>query len=101
MSVFINKCLYLHVSLTTPRHNTSDRCKEKTIGHKEKAFIGALFLAARNLANSIEVKDEATIDAQCGICISANTGKKHIRRGLLRCSFNFDGQCKSLELRDE
>ena len=65
-------------------------CMAKSDMTYRKAFIGALFLTRWNLANSqLVVKDEATVDVLCGICIFASDGNKHIRRGLLRCSFNY------------
>ena len=38
---------------------------------------------------TLVVKDEATVDVLCGICRFASDGNWHIRRGLLRCSFNY------------
>ena len=76
-------------------------------------YYGALFLTHQESRKfSITVKDEATVDVQCVIwyyliadyCLYGSSRGKiryHIMRGLLRCSFNCDGQCESLRTWDE
>ena len=55
-----------------------------------KAFIDALFLTYQESSKFIlVVKNEATVDAQCGICIFAGKAISIFQRGLLRCSFNY------------
>jgi len=71
----------------------------------EKRLSDALFLAVQNLANSIAVKDEATIDAYKGIISSRLKGNRGCLYtfgvGFWRCSFYGNGQCESHGLRDE
>ena len=76
-------------------------------GNMKTAFTYALWLAILNFANSNDQPDKATVDAH-RVCylnlyprrILAVTGFAY-RRGLLRCSFCWFGQCEGLGLRDE
>jgi hypothetical protein len=100
----------IEISKFADEFHADDFCKVGWVGsYIMKKRLLTLHLDVLKLRNfQIVVRDVATVDAH-GYVISLYAGYAigvvriglSYRRGLLRCSFNYDGQCEGLRTWDE
>ena len=76
-------------SLAVDRSYDGSGCMARDDGHKKGVYWRFVLDSSESSKFTLVVKDEATVDVLCGICRFASNGNRHIRRGLLRCSFNY------------